>query len=241
MAPIPTAPVAAQLPGLGLGFILSFLIGLEREVRQKNAGLRTHTLVGVGATLIMLISKYGFSDVVTSGLVRVDPSRVAAQIVSGLGFIGGGVIFVRRDVVRGLTTAASIWFTAGVGMACGAGLFILAAATAALYFVVSLAFPLFEQRLSGSRHEAATLRIQYEEARTPLRAILTRCADLGFDVNHIRLDPDDEARGERPEPAVTILQIEVSGRRPVRQLIARLSDVDGVRDVGTSGPDEEGG
>src|ERR1700760_3184111 len=105
---------------LGLALALSASIGLDRELRQKSAGLRTHTLVGVGSALFMLISKYGFTDVLVRGEVVLDPSRVAAQIVSGIGFIGGGLIFVRRDVVRGLTTAAVVWVAAAVGAACGA-------------------------------------------------------------------------------------------------------------------------
>jgi putative Mg2+ transporter-C (MgtC) family protein len=88
-----------QLTELTLAFVLSALVGIEREIRQKSAGLRTHTLVGVSAALIMLVSKYGFMDVVANGRVVLDPSRVAAQVVSGIGFIGGGVIFMRRDVV----------------------------------------------------------------------------------------------------------------------------------------------
>jgi putative Mg2+ transporter-C (MgtC) family protein len=105
-----------------MAFLLSMLIGVEREVRQKSAGLRTHTLVGVGAALFMLISKYGFNDVLRPCLVELDPSRMAAQIVSGVGFLGAGLIFVRRDSVRGLTTTAAVWVTAAVGAACGAGL-----------------------------------------------------------------------------------------------------------------------
>src|ERR1700759_3256682 len=110
-----------QLGELALAFVLSSLIGLEREWRQKSAGMRTHTLVGFGAALFLLVSKYGFSDVLVNSHVAFDPSRVAAQIVSGLGFIGGGLIFVRGDAVRGLTTAATVWMTAAIGTACGAG------------------------------------------------------------------------------------------------------------------------
>jgi MgtC family len=95
-----------QVGQFGLAFLLSGLIGLEREWRQKDAGLRTYTVVGIGSALFMLISKYGFADVVTKGAVVLDPSRVAAQIVSGLGFIGAGVIFVHRGSVKGLITAA---------------------------------------------------------------------------------------------------------------------------------------
>jgi putative Mg2+ transporter-C (MgtC) family protein len=115
-----------QFAELGLALLLSALIGLEREMRQKSAGLRTYTLVGLASALIILISKYGFTDILADGRVVLDPSRIAAQIVSGIGFIGGGVIFVRKDLVRGLTTATTIWVTAAVGMACGAGLPLLA-------------------------------------------------------------------------------------------------------------------
>ena len=116
-----------QLGELALAFVLSSLIGIEREWRQKSAGLRTHTLVGTGAALFLIVSKYGFTDVLGPHVI-LDPSRVAAQIVSGIGFIGGGLIFVRGDGVRGLTTAAIVWITAAIGMACGAGLAILALA-----------------------------------------------------------------------------------------------------------------
>lgn len=92
-----------QAGELALALVLAASIGLEREIRQKNAGLRTHTLVGVGAALFVLISKYGFTDVLEPGLIVLDPSRMAAQIVSGVGFLGAGLIFVRRDSVRGLT------------------------------------------------------------------------------------------------------------------------------------------
>jgi putative Mg2+ transporter-C (MgtC) family protein len=97
-----------QLSELALAFVLSALIGLEREMRQKSAGLRTYTLVGFSSALIMLVSKYGFTDVLEGGRIVLDPSRMAAQIVSGIGFIGGGVIFVRKDIVRGLTTASIV-------------------------------------------------------------------------------------------------------------------------------------
>src|ERR1700691_3232780 len=130
-----------QAGELALALVLSASIGLEREIRQKNAGLRTHTLVGVGAALFMLISKYGFTDVLEPGLVVLDPSRMAAQIVSGVGFLGAGLIFVRRDSVRGLTTAASVWITAAVGSAAGAGLLVLAALATGMYMAVTLIIP----------------------------------------------------------------------------------------------------
>src|SRR6202035_6178605 len=131
----PMGQSSLQLAELALAFVLSASIGLEREIRQKSAGLRTYTLVGFAAALIMLVSKYGFGDVLSERVV-LDPSRIAAQIVTGIGFIGGGLIFVRRDSVRGLTTAAIVWLTAAVGMACGAGLPVLALFVTSLHFVI---------------------------------------------------------------------------------------------------------
>src|SRR4051794_41817984 len=110
-------------------------------MRAKSAGLRTHTLVGLGSAVFMLVSKYGFGDLIHVAGVSLDPSRIAAQIVSGIGFIGGGLIFVRRDAVRGLTTAATIWLTAAVGTACGAGLPVLAVGTTIAHFVVTPGLP----------------------------------------------------------------------------------------------------
>ncbi len=101
---------------------LGFAIGFERKLRFKEAGIRTHTIVCAGSALIMVVSKYAFSDI-----AEYDASRVAAQIVSGIGFLGAGMIIYRKQVVHGLTTAAGVWATAGVGMAAGGGLYIVAA------------------------------------------------------------------------------------------------------------------
>jgi putative Mg2+ transporter-C (MgtC) family protein len=139
-----------QFIELGLAFFLSALIGLEREIRHKSAGLRTYTVVGTAAALFLLISKYGFTNVLIDGRIVLDPSRVAAQIVSGIGFIGAGLIFVGQDRVRGLTTAATVWLVTGIGMACGAGLPWLAVATTGAYFIVALVFPLILSVLPGS-------------------------------------------------------------------------------------------
>ena len=121
-----------------LALALSAVIGLEREIRAKAAGLRTHTLVGLGTAVFTLVSRYGF-DGSGGGLVPFDPSRIAAQVVTGIGFIGGGIIFVRRDAVRGLTTAATVWVTAAVGMAAGAGLPLLAVAATVGHLLVMTA------------------------------------------------------------------------------------------------------
>ncbi len=107
--------------------VLGAMIGLEREYRAKDAGLRTHFLVTLGSALIMLVSQWGFESCLDSAQVRIaDPSRVAAQIVSGIGFIGAGTILMQKQFVRGLTTAAGLWVAAGIGMAVGGGLYTIA-------------------------------------------------------------------------------------------------------------------
>ncbi|HBV99358.1 MAG: MgtC/SapB transporter [Peptococcaceae bacterium BICA1-7] len=116
---------------LVLSFMLGGLFGLERERRHKPAGLRTHTLVCLGAALFTIAGSYGFPLTEGGPLVR-DPARVSAQIVSGVGFIGGGIIFKERDHVRGITTAASIWLTAGLGMGIGLGLYLITGVAALL-------------------------------------------------------------------------------------------------------------
>ena len=114
---------------MALAMVLGFAIGFERKLRFKEAGTRTHTIMCVGACLYMLISKYGFGD-------EADAARVAAQIVSGIGFLGAGMIFHHKQTVHGLTTAAGVWATAAVGMAAGAGLWILAIGATAIIILV---------------------------------------------------------------------------------------------------------
>ncbi|MGI4747212.1 MAG: MgtC/SapB family protein [Janthinobacterium lividum] len=250
-----------QLGELGMAFVLSALVGLEREVRQKSAGLRTYTSVGVAAALFMLISKYGFTNVLMPSRVVLDPSRIAAQVVSGIGFIGGGVIFMRHDMVRGLTTAASVWLTAALGMACGAGLPILAVATTIAHFVIMLGFPSLVRRLKQNHRTTSEIAISYRDGRGLLRTILIRCTELRFAINQVRLDrPEqplevreaarDAADIEGAEfdaleqttarmPGIVTLRMQVKGKRPVSHLIARLSDIDGVIEVGTLDEDPE--
>ncbi len=106
-----------------LSVLLGFAIGFERKHRSKEAGIRTHTVVCLGSALIMVVSKYGFIDL--EG-VNSDPARIAAQIVTGIGFLGAGMIVYKKRSVHGLTTAAGIWAASGIGMACGAGLYVIA-------------------------------------------------------------------------------------------------------------------
>ena len=111
---------------LVLAALFGTIIGLDREYREKEAGFRTHFLVSLGSALMMIVSQYGFSEILTHDGVSLDPSRIAAQVVSGIGFIGAGTIIFNHQIVRGLTTAASLWATAGIGLTAGAGMSWLA-------------------------------------------------------------------------------------------------------------------
>ena len=110
---------------LFLAGIMGAIIGLDREYRAKEAGYRTHFLVSLGSALIMIVSQHGFSEILDTPNVNLDPSRIASQVVTGIGFIGAGTIILHKQIVRGLTTAAGIWATSGIGLAIGAGMYAL--------------------------------------------------------------------------------------------------------------------
>lgn len=224
---VPSGQGLKQLGELGLAFLLSSLIGLEREWRQKSAGLRTHTLVGVGAALFLLISKYGFSDVLGPRVI-LDPSRVAAAIVTGIGFIGGGLIFVRGDAVRGLTTAAIVWVTAAVGMACGAGLVILALAVTAAHFVVVLVYPSLVARLPRSRWVGYGLRIVYQDGSGILRTILAETTRLGYTIGSVNTR---QLEHELHGAAAVAVTLDVRGQPTADPLTIALQELDGVHEV----------
>jgi putative Mg2+ transporter-C (MgtC) family protein len=221
-----------QIGELALAFVLSTLIGLEREWRQKSAGLRTHTLVGVGAALFMLVSKYGFGDVLASEHTVLDPSRVAAQVVSGIGFIGGGLIFVRGDIVRGLTTAAIVWVTAAVGMACGAGLALLACAATAGHFAVVFGYPALAARLPASRAFDFAVRVVYEDGRGILRDVLGESTRGGYAVQRVTTQ-HIEPRAMSGLAAVAVT-LEVHGQPGVEPLVTSLDALPGVLEVTTT-------
>jgi putative Mg2+ transporter-C (MgtC) family protein len=211
---------------LGLALVLSSAIGLEREMRQKAAGLRTNALVGVGAAAFMLVSSYGFADVIGNH-VTLDPSRVAAQIVSGIGFIGGGIIFVRRDIVRGLTTAAAVWVTAAVGMACGGDLPIVAGMTTLIYLLVAYGFAPLTRFLPTSRYAPSELELDYVQGRGTLREALAVCAQRGFTITDLGINGQRENGGGK-EIKVTV---ELRGPASLHELGAELSELEGMLHV----------
>jgi putative Mg2+ transporter-C (MgtC) family protein len=236
-----------QVGELAMAFLLSALIGVEREIRVKSAGLRTHTLVGLSAALIMLVSKYGFGDVLEANRVVLDPSRIAAQIVTGIGFIGGGLIFVRRDSVRGLTTAAIVWLTTAVGMACGAGLPILAIFVTALHFAIVFGFPLVIARLPRSKWSPSALQVSYEDGRGVLRDILVACTQADFAISRTRIErPSSSDRNDRvnstghgkmmgfeddSQPDEAVIESAGVGNKRPRRIVTVSMEIQGMRSV----------
>jgi len=128
--------------------VLGGIIGLDREYRAKDAGFRTHFLVALGSALFMILSKYGFGDILKSDNVSLDPSRIASQVVTGIGFIGAGTIIFQKQMVRGLTTAAGLWVTSAIGLTCGAGMYMLALVATVLSLLCLEAFNFFLNRFS---------------------------------------------------------------------------------------------
>jgi len=212
-----------MLPGLGVALLLSMLIGLERQFRGKEAGVRTHALVGIGSALFMLVSKYGFGDLLQQSGISLDPSRVAAQIVSGIGFLGAGIIVFRSDAVRGLTTAASIWLTAAVGTAAGAHLYLLAAAVTLGHFVVVLVGP----RLSRLRPRAlrSELWVEYRDGQGLLRDVLTVITDHQWRISQVR------TAGHQTEPGYVAVSLATEGRKDSAVVVDAVSRIPGVRTV----------
>lgn len=227
-----TETSATELQLLLLAFVLCSFIGLERQFRQKSAGFRTHVLVGTGAAVFTLVSGFGFSEVL--GLdVTLDPSRVAAQIVSGIGFLGAGLIFTRRDSVRGLTSAATIWVTAAVGMSAGSGLVSLAIGMTTVHLTVLLVFGPIIARLP-TRDTNRIVRVSYTDGEGVLRRLLAAATQEGSSAFIL---------ATRRLEGTNLVQLDVrfKGGGPLRRLIPVLHDVEGVRAIEVrSDGDEEG-
>lgn len=136
--------------------LLGGVIGFEREYRAKEAGLRTHFLVAMGSALFMILSQYGFESQLGMPTISLDPSRIASQVVTGIGFIGAGTIIFQKHVIKGLTTAAGLWVTSAIGLTCGSGMYLLAV-TATLLVLLCLETIYFVLLRFGSRNISVTV------------------------------------------------------------------------------------
>lgn len=176
-----------------LAAVLGAVIGINRGRLEWAAGLRTHMLVCVGSALAIIVSAFGFSDVLKQPNVMLDPSRIAAQVISGVGFLGAGtILFLQREqVIRGLTTAAGLWAVASVGLAAGAGLYVAALMTTALLWAILALLKPLEQRYLRRRARIGRLRLRLAEG-TSLARVQAAAEAAGLPVKRITLRPRDE-------------------------------------------------
>lgn len=175
-------------------------IGVEREYRAKEAGYRTHFLVALGSALLMIVSQYGFSDVLAADLVRLDPSRIAAQVVSGIGFIGAGTIILQKQIVRGLTTAAGIWATSGIGLAIGAGMYGVGIAATVLVLLGLEALSFFFKSM-GLRNMIIEFTLTDKD---DLKRVTSRFHEKGFIVVSYEMTESASVNGEIYQVSMTV-------------------------------------
>ena len=211
---------------LAIAAALGGVVGLERELREREAGLRTHLLVSVGSALFTIVSAYGFDAFLSSGasVVRADPSRIAAQIVTGIGFLGAGAIIRQGLAVRGLTTAATLWVVAAIGMAVGAGYYSAAVITSGLVLLSLWPLRIAAYRLVRRyRPEVDRLVVQLPsgESAGPLLAAVE---DLGGRVEAVEVSQEGDRRSVSLDVALP------PGRR-LPDVVTRVSDVEGVLEV----------
>ncbi|MFG3339366.1 MgtC/SapB family protein [Glycomyces sp. NPDC048151] len=206
---------------LGLALLLGLAVGAEREWQGKPAGMRTHGLIAIGTCLFVLAGRYGFPESVP-GTPGTDPARIAAQVVTGIGFLGAGVIFFNRNIVHGMTTAASIWSTTAMALACGAGLYWAAVAVAVAQLVVVAGLAPVEDVIARHAKHAGRLQIRYTSSAA-LAAALARCTEEGFKVAEIQ--------GEDGHGVERTTDFVLTGRGQVDELTVHLRTIEGVEGV----------
>lgn len=221
---------------LGLAALLGGAIGFERERLSWAAGLRTHMLVCVGSCLFMIVSAYGFMDVLGHEHISLDPSRVAAQVVSGIGFLGAGSILLRGEIVRGLTTAASLWTVAAIGLAVGGGLYVAAiAATAIILFILAGIKPL--ERWYFSTRQRRELLIAAERGRLTLPVLQRELGPITGRISTFVVQHNEEA-ADIDDVLIAFTRMSA---QEFNTMLERLQEVPGVLKLEVKGqPDRRG-
>jgi len=220
---------AELLLRLVISVVLGGIVGFERERKSRAAGLRTHVLVCLGSCLLMLLSMYGFAAFAREFNVRLDPARLAAQVITGVGFLGAGTILFTGRAIIGLTTAASLWVVMAVGLATGAGFYLAAAATTVMSFLVLWGLSLFEKRFIRHlvEHEFTVVMEAEEGSGDRLREVLR---ESGVRLAGVIIE-DRGADDREKREMVVRLRVKLSGVDQVMPLSERLRRVEGVRRV----------
>ena len=162
------------------------IVGYERSRRRKEAGLRTHIIVAVGSALLMIVSKYGFMDVLEIPGMRVDAARIASNVITGISFLGAGVIFIRETSIKGLTTAAGLWAMAGIGLAIGAGMYSVGIFATILIMVIQMFTHGQLTKFDGPVYE--TFSITYREAPEGLEELKRQLKERKILIHHIQME-----------------------------------------------------
>lgn len=183
---------------LGVALLLGALVGLERESNEHAAGLRTNALVSLGCAMFTIISGYGFSDLLNSNHVQLDPTRIASYVVAGIGFLGAGAIFRQqeKEKVKGLTTAAAIWVVAAIGMACGAGMLWEAVVLTVLVLIVLIVLRYVEPFITPVRASSVhviEIRVDSTGRSSLVKDLYDFCAQQGADVESLTVHKDDDS------------------------------------------------
>ena len=211
---------------LGLAMVLGGVIGLERERLDRAAGFRTHALVAVASALIMIVSTYGFPATTQGVGGGLDPSRMAAQVVSGVGFLGAGVIILRGNTVRGLTTAATIWAVAGLGLAAGGGLYVPALGATAFMILIQAGLRPIESRLFSHRAHRHRILIQIQDGSAVLGNIQQLMRNAQLQISSVQFEHDEEKD-------IDLIELTLTSNAPDDAIQAAdvLRTVPGVRQV----------
>lgn len=204
---------------------LGMAVGLERERLDRAAGLRTHALVALGAALCMVVSAHGFSEILADPRASLDPSRLAAQVVSGVGFLGAGTIVLRRDVVRGLTTAASLWTAAGLGLAAGAGMYLAATTATFLTLGVLLGLKPLQCRLFAAPQNLV-LRLRVDSRGNTAGQLREVLQAAGLRLVTMLVCPAGRSGSDRVE-----LTLESASPEALEAVVPRLRSISGVQKV----------
>ncbi len=202
---------------------LGGIIGLERNYRAKEAGFRTHFLVALGSALFMIISQYGFGgELERMGNLRWDASRIASQVVTGIGFIGAGTIIFQKHVVRGLTTAAGLWVTSAIGLTCGSGMYLVATAATGLVFVCLEALNFILSRF-GTKSISLTFTSSDKQKITTL---VKRLRAEGADISTYSMKEQHTPDGKIMEATMEVKVSRMVYEDKMMELMNELDDVD---------------
>jgi putative Mg2+ transporter-C (MgtC) family protein len=226
LAEIPSLSWPEALLRVVVAAALGGVVGLERELRDRDAGFRTHMLVAIGSALFTIVSAYAFRDFLVGGgsVVRADPTRIAAQIVTGIGFLGAGAIIRQGLSVRGLTTAATLWVVAAIGMAAGAGYYGGAVITTAVVLISLWPLRIIGHRMTSRfRAQTSTLIVQLASGES-LGPLIDEVERLGARVLSLEI-------GHEADRRTVLLDVTMPPRVDAPRVIAQVGDLDNVLEV----------